>query len=304
MLKVGLIEVDRFTFPRMTFPNLALMKISTWHKERGDSVKLCDNPLERFDIVYQSKVFDETYSADIDWTPNADEVIRGGTGYGLFNALPYDIEHSFPDYHLYDGTTAEIHDTAYGFLTRGCPRKCPWCIVGDKEGTRSRTVADLWEFWNGQKNIKLLDPNLLACPDWSELLRQLIDSNAWVDFTQGIDIRLLTRQKIAYLNRVKTKRLHFAWDDPKQDLTEHFERYANLTAIKDHRRKVVYVLTNYNSTLEEDLYRIYTLEKLGYDPDVRVFDKPNAPKEIRRLQRWCNNRIIHAACPRFEDYKG
>lgn len=156
----------------------------------------------------------------------------------------------------------------------------------------------------GQKNIALMDPNLLACPDWSELMKQLIDSGAWVDFNQGLDIRLLDRIKITYLNRIKTKRVHFSWDDPKQDLTEHFHRYANLTEIKDHRRKVVYVLTNFNSTLDEDLYRIYMLEKLGYDPDVRVFDKPNAPKEIRRLQRWCNNRIIHGAVPRFEDYRG
>lgn len=303
-MKIGLIEVDRFTFPRMTFPNLPLMKISAWHKERGDTVKWCDNHIERFDVVYQSKVFDETYSADIDWTPNADQIVKGGTGYGLDNALPYDVEHIMPDYALYDGTPAEIHDTAYGFLTRGCPRKCPWCIVGDKEGTRSRKVANLWEFLGGQRNVTLLDPNLLACPDWRELMTQLIDSGAWVDFNQGLDIRLLTEEKIAYLNRIKTKRLHFAWDDPKKDLTEHFQRYANLTEIKDHRRKVVYVLTNFNSTLDEDLYRIYTLEKLGYDPDVRIYDKPNAPKEIRRLQRWCNNRIIHGAVPRFEDYKG
>lgn len=303
-MKVGLIEVDRFTFPRMTFPNLALMKIFAWHKQHGDTVKWCDNPLERFDVVYQSKVFDETYSADIDWTPNADQIVKGGTGYGLFNALPYDIEHIMPDYSLYDGTTAEVRDTAYGFLTRGCPRKCPWCIVAGKEGSRSRKVAEVWEFWDGQKNIKLLDPNLLASTCSETLLSRLSDTGAWVDFTQGLDIRLLTRDKIAFLNRIKTKRLHFAWDDPKQDLTEHFVRYANFTEIKDHRRKIVYVLTNFNSTLEEDLYRIYTLEALGYDPDVRIYDKPNAPTEVRRLQRWCNNRIIHGAVPRFEDYKG
>ena len=163
-MKIGLIEVDRYTFPRMTFPNLALMKISTLHKERGDTVKWCDNPLERFDVVYQSKVFDETYSADIDWMPNADEVIRGSTGYGLYNALPYDVEHSFPDYHLYDGTPAEIRDTAYGFLTRGCPRKCPWCIVGEKEGTRSRKVADLWEFWGGAEKRNSVGPEPACLP--------------------------------------------------------------------------------------------------------------------------------------------
>lgn len=109
---------------------------------------------------------------------------------------------------------------------------------------------------------------------------------------------------IAHLNAIKTKRLHFSWDDPKKDLRPHFELFANKTKLKDKSKKIVYVLTNFNSTMDENLYRIYTLENLGYDPDVRVFDKPNAPREILRLQRWCNNRIIHAKCPRFEDYIG
>ena len=228
----------------------------------------------------------------------------GGTGYNLDNKLPDEIEHCYPDYTLYDGTAAETKDTAYGFLTRGCPRGCPWCIVGEKEGRKSVKVADLEEFWNGQKNIVLCDPNILACKDWKPLFEQLAASGAWVDFTQGLDVRMLTEEKIEYINKVKVKRLHFAWDDPKQDLRQYFELFAKRTQIHDHRRKVVYVLTNFNSTMDENLYRIYTLESLGFDADVRVFDKPNAPKDIRRLQRWCNNRYIHGAVPRFEDYDG
>lgn len=136
------------------------------------------------------------------------------------------------------------------------------------------------------------------------MFEQLAASGAWVDFNQGLDVRMLTEEKIEYINKVKVKRLHFAWDDPKQDLRQYFELFAKRTQIHDHRRKVVYVLTNFNSTMDENLYRIYTLESLGFDADVRVFDKPNAPKEIRRLQRWCNNRYIHGAVPRFEDYTG
>lgn len=130
------------------------------------------------------------------------------------------------------------------------------------------------------------------------------ESGAWIDFNQGLDARFCTNRAIDAINSLKIKRLHFSWDDPKEDLKPNFERLSERLKVKDRRRRVVYVLTNFNSTMEENLYRIYTLESLGFDADVRVFDKPNAPKEIRRLQRWCNNRYIHGAVPRFEDYQG
>ena len=119
-MKIGLIDVDSHNFP-----NLALMKISAWHKAQGDDVEWCF-PMNHYDVVYQSKVFDDTYSPDIDWYPQADKIIKGGTGYGLDNTLPYEIEHIYPDYDLYN-----IKDMAYGFLSRGCPRHCPFCVVAD-----------------------------------------------------------------------------------------------------------------------------------------------------------------------------
>lgn len=294
-MRVGLIDVDG----SKKFPNLALMKISAHHKSRGDTVEWA-YAMEHYDIVYQSKVFDDTYSRDIDWIPNADVIIKGGTGYGLDNVLPDEIEHQYPDYGLYPDITK---DTAYGFLSRGCPRHCEFCIVGDKEGLRSVKVADLSEFWRGQKYIKLLDPNLLCCKDRLELLDQLADSRAYVDFTQGLDIRAMNPDVIDRINRIRLKEIHFAWDNPKQDLRTEFSYYAGAAKHKPHGDfGTVYVLTNFNSTIEEDLYRIYTLREMGYLPDVRVYDKPNAPKEIRDLQRWCNNRWIFKSCPRFEDY--
>lgn len=294
-MKIGLIDVDG----SKKFPNLALMKISAYHKSRGDTVEWA-YAMGHYDIVYQSKVFDDTYSRDIDWIPNADVVIKGGTGYGLDNVLTDEIEHQYPDYGLYPDITK---DTAYGFLTRGCPRHCEFCIVGDKEGLRSVKVADLSEFWRGQKYIKLLDPNLLCCRERLELLDQLADSGAYVDFTQGLDIRVMNPDVIERINRIKLKEIHFAWDNPKQDLKTEFLYYAGAARHKPHGDfGTVYVLTNFNSTIEEDLYRIYTLREMGYLPDVRVYDKPNAPKEIRDLQRWCNNRRIFKSCPRFEDY--
>ena len=282
------------------FPNLALMKLSAYHKMRGDDVEWVYQ-MARYDVVYQSKVFDDTYSADIDWIPQADRIVKGGTGYGLDNKLPDEIEHIYPDYDLYPELT---RDTAYGYLTRGCPRHCEFCIVGDKEGLRSVKVADLSEFWRGQKYIKLLDPNLLCCKERIELLQQLVYSGSYVDFTQGLDIRAINDQVIDLINRIKIKEIHFAWDNPKQDLTTNFAYYAGAAKHKPHGRfGTVYVLTNFGTTMEENLYRIYTLRDLGYDPYVMIYDKPNAPKEIKRLQRWCNNRMIFKACPDFNDYE-
>lgn len=293
-MRIGLIDVDGHNFP-----NLALMKISAFHKAQGDTVEWCF-PMSHYDIVYQSKVFDDTYSPDIDWTPNADKLIKGGTGYGLKNTLPYEIEHIYPDYSIYPELT---RDTAYGFLTRGCPRHCDFCIVGDKEGLKSTKVADLSEFWRGQKHIELLDPNLLACKDRMNLLDQLIESRAIVNFNQGLDIRLTNEEVADKLGRIRVKRLHFAWDNPKQNLTPYFKRFTEAYKRKSSSTKVVYVLVNFNSTMEENLYRIYTLRDLGYDPYVMVYDKPNASKEIKDLQRWVNNRFVFRSCKRFEDYK-
>ena len=294
-MKIGLIDVDGHNFP-----NLALMKISAWHKSQGDAVEWC-LPFDHYDVVYQSKVFDNTYSPDIDWTPWADKVIKGGTGYGLDNRLPDEVEHMYPDYSLYPNLTK---DTAYGFLTRGCPRGCDFCIVAEKEGRKSVKVADLQEFWRDQKNIVLMDPNILACREHPDLLRQLIDSGAYVDFNQGLDIRMTTPENIALINQVKVKNIHFARDRPTDDLKPYFERYKEHATHKIRGKwGTVYVLTNHGSTLAEDLYRIYNLREMGFDPYVMVYDKPNARKEVRDLQRWCNAKPIFKSCPDFVDYK-
>ena len=163
-MNIGLIDVDGHRWP-----NLALMKLSAWHKARGDTVEWWWG-FGQYDRVYMSKVFDSTYSPDVPEPLNASEIIKGGTGYGLDNRLPDEVEHIYPDYSLYPALTK---DTAYGFLTRGCPRGCSFCIVAGKEGRAARKVADLSEWWRGQKNIKLLDPNLLACREHMDLLGQL-----------------------------------------------------------------------------------------------------------------------------------
>lgn len=306
-MKIGLIDVDGHNFP-----NLALMRISAYHKARGDEVEWWFGDLIHYDIVYMSKIFSDAYSPDIPEPLNADKVVKGGTGYCISlgsdgrehfdksknNSLPPEMEAMFPDYSIYPQ-----YDFAVSMTSRGCPRGCSFCHVASKEGRCSKKVADVKDFWNGQKEIKVLDPNITACVEKRDLMEQYVSTGAWIDFTQGIDIRLTNDADIDALNRMKIKLVHFAWDNPKDDLTAKFENFSAKFRIKDNRRKIVYVLTNYNSTMEENLHRIYTLRDLGYDPDVRVYDKPHAPQEILALQRWCNNRFIFKSCKNFDDYR-
>lgn len=288
--RIGFVDVDGHNFP-----NLALMKLTTYHKQRGDEVEWAF-PLLPYDRVYMAKVF--TFTQDDITAYQTDDIVRGGTGYDLQSKLPADVENCYPDYSIYG-----ITDTAYGYLTRGCPRGCRFCIVAEKEGKQSKKVANLENFWRGQKYIKLLDPNLLACPDWKELMQELIDSKAWVDFTQGLDIRLMTAEKADMIRQCKVKMLHFAWDNPEDELTfEKLKEYRKAFSLPDEKCKV-YVLTNFNSTHKQDLERVYRLRDIGYDPFVMVYEKWNAPKETRRLQRWCNNKIIFRAEPDFAKYK-
>ena len=204
-----------------------------------------------------------------------------------------------PDYSLYN-----ITDKSFGFLTRGCPRHCPFCVVGGKEGLISKKVADLAEFWNGQKEIQILDPNILACDQHMDLLTQLADSGASVEFNQGLDARLLTAENIEMLKRIKVKRIHFAWDNPKdKKVPKALKMFADRYDIKPKQRQIaVYVLVNYWSTLEEDLMRVYWLRDMGFAPYVMIYDKPHAPRKIRHLQRWCNNRIIFYSTKKFEEF--
>ena len=312
-MRIGLIDVDGHNFP-----NLPLMKLSAWHKANGDTVEWYE-PLfhsmgEPFDRVYMSKVFSEEYSADYPYYVNAREVIKGGTGYHIHiengkevfdkdnhKNLPDEVEHIYPDYSLYPEYTK---DTAYGFLTRGCCNNCSFCIVSKKEGLCSHKVANLSEFWRGQKNIKLLDPNLLACKEHLELLQQLSDSKAKVDFTQGLDARFINEDNLNMLKQINISMLHFAFDFMKfeKQIIKGLSLAKEKLQISD-RNAIVYVLTNYDTTIEEDLYRIQKIREIGFAPDVRIYRKETLPHPhiLRDLQRWANNRFIYRSCE-FMDY--
>lgn len=211
--------------------------------------------------------------------------------------LPDEIEHMFPDYSIYPQ-----YPFAISMTSRGCPRSCSFCHVASKEGRCSVKVADVSDFWNGQPEIQIMDPNITACREKRDLFSQYKETKALLDFNQGLDIRLINDDDIDDINHMRIKNLHFAWDNPKDDLEGKFRYFKEHFKRKTHIG-TVYCLTNFNSTMEENLYRIYTLRDLGFDPYVMVYDKNNAPHEIRRLQRWCNNKWIFRSCDDFNDYK-
>lgn len=309
-MKVGLIDVDSHNFP-----NLPLMKLSAWHKRQGDTVEWYHPMFSgHMDRVYMSKVF--SFTPDYPYFIDADETIMGGSGYNIRiengkeiydsendKPLPYDIEHIYPDYSLYPDHTK---DTAYGFLTRGCPRGCGFCHVATKEGKCSIKVADLDEFWKGQKTIVLSDPNILACKDHRELLQQLIDSRAKVNFNQGIDIRLINERNIDLLKKIRLDGIHFAFDryKDKNIITEKLKMFSDATGYnKDRGRVMVYILCNYDTTIEQDIERIQFCRSLKFSPYPMIYDKEHADPIYKRLQRWCNN-FIFWKTPTFEQYTG
>ena len=177
--------------------------------------------------------------------------------------------------------------------------------MGEKEGRKSYKVANLNEFWNGQKFIELLDPNMFACKDWKELAQQLINSNSWINFNQGCDVRIMNEEKLKYLKQIKIKSIHFAWDkyEDKEFIVPKFKLVKQITGW-DKRKMIVYVLTNFNTTFEQDLERVYTLKELGFWPYIMIYQKESLPKgnKIRKLQRWVNNRFIFEKCATFDEY--
>ena len=294
----------------INFPSVPLMKISAFHKSKGDNVEIVTNFLKKYDLVYVSKVFNLPFVKDIQYIPFADKVIFGGSGYAIHiennkevyykdenPPLPDEIEYQFPDYSLYP----EFKNTAYGFLTRGCPNNCEFCIISKKEGLCSHKVNDLSGFWNGQKLIKLLDPNLLACRDREDLIKQLIESKAEIDYTQGLDARFIDDDIAELLSKTKIKMIHFAFDYMKNEerILKGLKIFANHFK-RDFRQKRIYILTNYNTTLQEDYYRVKKCRELGYSTYITIYRKGTHPQFLTDLQRWSNNLWFQAVT--FEDY--
>ena len=283
-MKIGLIDIDA------KIPNLALMKLSAYFKGQGDKVELT-SPLfaKDFDEIFASKIFNYTVKPIL-----PEKAILGGSGYSLKTCLDNDVEYLMPDYSLYNC------DYAMGFASRGCNRNCPFCIVPKKEG-KWRVAGDIYQFWNGQKRLKLLDNSLNTDEGFFiEIVKQFINEQIEVDFSQGLDIRHLTDKQVFYLKQIKLwKRIHFAWDLMK---TEKAVRRGVkiLTKYKLNWQSTFYVLIGFNTNLEEDLYRVNTLKGLNVESFAMPYDKYNCYQ--KDFTRWVNHKAIFKTVS-WDDYK-
>lgn len=287
-MRIGIYAVDGGTYP-----NVALMKISAYHKDRGDSVEWA-LPLESYDIVYESKLF--TFTPSPSWRWMADKVVRGGTGYDISSKLPNDIEQiTDVDWSLYSRSNFSVN-----FLSRGCIRKCPFCLVRRKEGyihsVRPLTVPDQAQW------VEILDNNFFANPELDDAAQWVHDCGKPITL-HGVDVRMMTDYHYRILQMFKMHgRIHVAWDNPKDKILPKIEQ---MTKYIKPWRIVCYVLVGFNSTIHEDLMRIMALDYIGVSPFVMVYRdyKTNTEPDVllKHLQRWCNRREVFKTCT-FNEY--
>lgn len=217
-MRIGLIDVDghagKKKWGATIYPNLALCKIAAWHKAQGDMVEWAIPMMQHYDIVYRSKIFN--FAPDDERYYDADKVIRGGTGYDIYSKLPQEIDDMQPDYSIYPLLPK---DTSYGFLTRGCPNRCKWCVVPRKEGA-IHPYWDIERVANGNKKVVLMDNNILAAGQYGiEQLVKIIDLGLKVDFNQALDARLVTDEYARLLAQIKwldNNRIRFGCDTHPQ----------------------------------------------------------------------------------------
>ena len=284
-MKIGLIDVDS------KIPNLALMKISAYHKKQGNIVEFYKPLLKStYNMVFASKIF--THS-NFHYLPK--HVKIGGSGYCLNTKLDDEIEHIYPDYSLYDC------NYAMGYITRGCNNKCPFCIVWKKEG-KLHKHADLKEFWKDQKEIMLLDNSLTDYEHADLELKKIADLGIKLNLSQGFNVRTITPKIARILSEIKlwpSKQWHIAWDnihDEKRVLKGI--KILNDAGIKNWKI-MCYVLVGFNTSQKQDLYRINKLEEIGVDPFVMTYVKD---KYTRTLSKWCNRKPIFKTNPDFHEY--
>ncbi len=299
-MRIGLIDVDGHNFP-----NLALMKISAHHKALGDSVEFADPMFGEYGIIYQSKVF--TFTPDDTSIYRAGKVVKAGTGYGDYaTVLPEHIEHICPDYDLYLKTDWYDGDTAYGFLTRGCIRRCPWCIVPRKEG-QITTHADIDEFIADKKKAVLLDNNVLASEWGLQQIEKIAGRGIRVDFNQGLDARIIAANKdiARLLGRVKWLRyIRMAFDDSRSEKAV-FRAIDNLVVAGVPTSKMFFY-TIVGDDLADAEKRVLSLKEVGATPFAQPYRdfENNTPTGImqRGFARWVNHKAVFKTCT-WEEYK-
>ena len=292
-MRIGLIDVDGHNFP-----NLALMKISAFCKKNGRNVEWYEPLLsgEQYDRVYMSKVF--TFTSDYPYAINAKEIVQGGTGYGKYEDLPNEIEYTFPDYSIYPQ-----YNFAVGFLTRGCIRKCPWCVVPMKEGYIH--PVNTWQNIKrpDSRDIVFLDNNVLASEHGISQMESMIGQNVRIDFNQAMDARLVTPEIAEIISKLKwIKYIRFACDT--SSMIPAIERTVNLLGKHGVKPYRIFVYTLIQDC-DEALKRIYAMDALGVMPfaqPYRDFVNGYEPaQEQKRLARWCNMKATHRTV-KYEDY--
>lgn len=280
-MDIGIIDIDG------KYPNLALMKISTYHKSVGDNVEFAR--LKHYDKLYISKLF-KFSEINYNTLTTANEIIIGGSGYDLNVRLPEHIECMDPDYSLYPNCNFSLQ-----FYSRGCIRKCPFCIVHNKEG-KIQSVKKLDLNPKGEW-IEVLDNNFFANPNWREAIEDLKATKQKVNL-HGVDVRIMDEEQAQALNSLKHhKQIHIAWDNPKDNILPKIE--AMLKWIKPYKI-MCYVLIGYWSTPEQDLQRIEALRKLKIDPFVMPFNKTDPYQ--KDFARWVNHKAVFKTCT-WEEYK-
>lgn len=317
-MRIGLIDFDSKQV------NLALMKLSTHHKEMGDTVVLNPTSPNQVDKVYCSVIFSWNRDAALRLREVFPNIEFGGTGYDLTTTLPTAVESSRPDYDLYSAEiiekrikgimkketrrkkAEEIVNAGIGFSSRGCLRDCIFCVVPRKEG-KLHSVGAISDLISPKSNIiTLLDNNLTADPDVMGKLHEIRDRKLVVDITQGIDARLLTPEIAKALSEVKHLRsLHYAWDTPHTEVA--VTRGINLLSeFIPKWRHLCFMLVGYTSSFEEDMYRFTRLREIGIDPYCMPYKgeggatDPYESLRIKHFARWVNGRI-YKKCG-FPDY--
>lgn len=300
-MKVALHDCELDQMPNKTFPNLALMKISAYHKAKGDVVEWF-MPLNRdsYDVVYSSSVFDFTPKPSSEYLPN--NTIYGGTGYGLYGAehdLPQEIDGMYPDYSIYPKC-----DYAIGFLTRGCVNRCSYCVVPKKEG-HIKAYA-IWQdiVRKDTKRLHLMDNNILACQHGIEQLKELANTDFLIDLNQGLDIMLVTEEIVEILSRIKWERfIRFSCDKKYQlpyfkKVFEWFKKY-NIPLYK----VFVYVLVQ--KDLNDADERVQKLTKMSKSLNLYAQAERNELLGIKpnKLQLEFAQRYVYGRCYKKENWE-
>lgn len=272
-MNISLVDVDGHNFP-----NLALMKISAWHKSKGDKVEFHDPMFDKPDLCYASKVF--SFTPDFDYFPDC-EIIKGGTGYDIKKELPPEIDKMTPDYSLYNC------QHAYGFLTRGCIRKCPWCVVPEKEGD-IKPYMDIDQILNNNKSAILMDNNVLSSDYGISQIEKIIKLGIKIDFNQGLDARLIDDNIAKLLSEVKWIRfIRLACDSQEQK--KHVQKAVQF--IKKYTKKEIFIYVLIKD-IDEALERIEFLRELKTTPFAQPFrdikNNINPTWEQKKLARWVN----------------